>query len=58
MPEVTVVGAGVVGLTTAWALRSAGFRVQVIAAERPEATTSAAAGAVWFPFQVGPPAGG
>ena len=55
MPEVTVVGAGVVGLTTAWALRSAGFRVQVIAAERPEATTSAAAGAVWFPFQVGPP---
>jgi D-amino-acid oxidase len=55
MPEVTVVGAGVVGLTTAWALRSAGIRVQIIAAQRPEATTSAAAGAVWFPFQVGPP---
>jgi D-amino-acid oxidase len=55
MPEVTVVGAGVVGLTTAWALRSAGVGVQVIAAHRPEATTSAAAGAVWFPFQVGPP---
>ena len=55
MAQVTVVGAGVVGLTTAWALRCAGIPVQVIAAERPEATTSAAAGAVWFPFQVGPP---
>lgn len=54
MLEVTVVGAGVVGLTTAWALRCAGIRVQVLAAERPEATTSAVAGALWFPFQVGP----
>jgi D-amino-acid oxidase len=53
--EVTVVGAGVVGLTTAIALKAAGHRVRVLAAERPEATTSAAAGALWFPFQVGPP---
>jgi D-amino-acid oxidase len=36
-------------------LEAAGHRVRVIAAERPEATTSAAAGALWFPFQVGPP---
>lgn len=50
-----MVGAGVVGLTTAWALRCAGVTVQVVAAERPEATTSAVAGALWFPFQVGPP---
>jgi len=50
-----VVGAGVVGLTTAWALRCAGVSVQVVTAERPEATTSAVAGALWFPFQVGPP---
>ncbi|HSP20172.1 MAG TPA: FAD-dependent oxidoreductase [Myxococcaceae bacterium] len=56
MTEVTVVGAGVVGLTTAIALQHAGHRVQVIAAERPERTTSAAAGAVWYPFGVGPPA--
>lgn len=55
MREVTVVGAGVVGLTTALALREAGHRVRVIAAERPERTTSAAAGAVWYPFAVGPP---
>jgi D-amino-acid oxidase len=53
--EVTVVGAGVVGLTTALSLREAGHPVRVIAAERPEGTTSAAAGALWYPFEVGPP---
>jgi len=53
--EVTVVGAGVVGLTTALALQHAGHRVQVLAAERPERTTSAVAGALWYPFAVGPP---
>jgi len=52
--SVTVVGAGVVGLTTALCLREAGHLVRVIAAERPERTTSAAAGAVWYPFKVGP----
>ncbi len=53
--DVTIVGAGVVGLTTALALQQSGHRVQIIAAERPERTTSAAAGAVWYPFGVGPP---
>jgi D-amino-acid oxidase len=52
---VTVIGAGVVGLTTALCLREAGHRVRVIAAERPERTTSFAAGALWYPFEVGPP---
>src|SRR5215469_370977 len=55
MREVTVVGAGVVGLTTALALQESGHRVRVVAAQRPERTTSAAAGAVWYPFSVGPP---
>ncbi len=55
MAEVTVVGAGVVGLTTALVLREAGHRVRLISAERPARTTSAAAGAVWYPFEVGPP---
>jgi D-amino-acid oxidase len=55
MHEVTVVGAGVVGLTTAVLLQEAGCRVCVVSAERPERTTSAAAGALWYPFEVGPP---
>src|SRR5512138_3684843 len=55
MSEVVVIGAGVVGLTTAIALQEAGYRVQVVAAERPERTTSAVAGALWYPFEVGPP---
>lgn len=50
-----MVGAGVVGLTTALVLQESGHRVRVLAAERPERTTSAAAGAVWYPFSVGPP---
>ena len=55
MNEVVVIGAGVVGLTTAVTLQEAGHRVRVLSAERPERTTSAAAGAVWYPFAVGPP---
>lgn len=50
-----MVGAGVVGLTTAVRLQETGHRVRVVSAERPERTTSAAAGAVWYPFSVGPP---
>jgi D-amino-acid oxidase len=53
--EIVVIGAGVVGLTSAVALQEAGHRVRVVAAERPEQTTSAAAGALWYPFEVGPP---
>ena len=50
-----MVGAGVVGLTTAVLLQETGHRVHVVSAERPERTTSAAAGALWYPFEVGPP---
>jgi D-amino-acid oxidase len=53
--DVTVVGAGVIGLTTAVELQRAGHRVQVVAKERGEATTSAVAGALWFPFRADPP---
>jgi len=53
--DVTVVGAGVIGLTTAVELQRAGHSVQVVAAARGENTTSAVAGALWFPFQADPP---
>ncbi|MGK4003367.1 FAD-dependent oxidoreductase [Sorangium sp. So ce1036] len=53
--QITVVGAGVIGLTTAVVLQRAGYRVQVVAAARGEHTTSAVAGALWFPFQASPP---
>jgi len=55
MPRVVVVGAGVIGLTSALALEEAGHDVQVIAAAKGPNTTSAAAGAIWYPFKVGPP---
>jgi D-amino-acid oxidase len=53
--DVTVVGAGVIGLVTALTLEERGHRVRVVAAGRGEATTSAIAGAVWFPYRAGPP---
>jgi D-amino-acid oxidase len=54
LPEVTVLGAGVVGLTTAICLAEAGVAVAVHAAEPPLQTTSLAAGAIWGPHLVGP----
>jgi D-amino-acid oxidase len=54
LPEVTVLGAGVVGLTTAVCLAEAGLAVAVHAAEPPLQTTSLAAGAIWGPHLVGP----
>lgn len=44
-----VVGAGVIGLSTAASLLDAGWRVRLIAADRPDRTTSAVAPAVWHP---------
>jgi len=53
--EITVVGAGVIGLTTALALEERGHTVRIVAAASGVATTSAVAGAIWFPYRVGPP---
>jgi D-amino-acid oxidase len=47
--DVVVVGAGVIGLSTAIRLAEDGARVRVWAAELPRHTTSAAAGALWGP---------
>jgi D-amino-acid oxidase len=54
--DVTVIGAGVIGLVTALTLEERGHRVRVVAAATGQATTSAVAGAVWFPYRAGPPA--
>ncbi len=49
-PRCVVVGAGVSGLSCAVRLLEAGWDVHVVAKERPEATVSLGAGAIWeFP---------
>ena len=50
----TVVGAGVVGLTTAVCLREAGIAADVVAREEPQDTTSAVAAALWYPYRALP----
>jgi D-amino-acid oxidase len=54
--DVIVVGSGVVGLTTAVLLAEAGRRVRVWTREPAERTTSAVAGALWWPYRVEPKA--
>src|SRR3954449_9727539 len=52
--HVAVVGGGVSGLTCAVRLLEERARVTIVAREPPERTTSAVAGAVWFPYRVRP----
>ncbi|MFF4823614.1 FAD-dependent oxidoreductase [Streptomyces sp. NPDC001312] len=52
--EVTVVGGGVIGLTTAVVLAERGRRVRVWTREPAERTTSAVAGALWWPYRIEP----
>jgi D-amino-acid oxidase len=49
-----VVGAGVVGLTTAVCLREAGVDAHVVARDLPRDTTSAVAAALWYPYRALP----
>ena len=51
--EVLVIGAGVIGLTTATCLAEAGVNVAIATAELRQQTTSVAAGAIWGPHLVG-----
>jgi D-amino-acid oxidase len=51
--DVLVIGAGVIGLTTATCLAETGVSVAIATAEPPQQTTSAAAGAIWGPHLVG-----
>jgi D-amino-acid oxidase len=52
--DVVVVGGGVIGLTTALALAERGLRVRVWTREPAERTTSAVAGALWWPYRIEP----
>lgn len=54
MTNVTILGAGVVGLTTALVLQEHGCDVRVVASATGRAITSAVAGAIWFPFRAEP----
>jgi D-amino-acid oxidase len=52
---IAIVGAGVSGLTCGVVLAERGYDVSIFAKETGQQTTSAAAGAVWFPYHVEPP---
>ncbi|MCW2679418.1 MAG: hypothetical protein JWM62_819 [Frankiales bacterium] len=52
--RVTVVGAGISGLTCALRLAESGHHVDVVAASPPERTTSAVAAALWYPYRALP----
>lgn len=54
MARVTVVGAGVIGLSCAVRLLADGHRVDVLARELPLETTSATAAAMWYPYEAYP----
>lgn len=51
--RITVIGAGVTGLSCAHELADAGHEVTVIADHGPGDTVSALAGALWFPYSTG-----
>jgi D-amino-acid oxidase len=52
--RVTVVGAGVIGLTCAVRLLEEGHRVDVLARDLPLETSSAVAAAIWYPYRAFP----
>lgn len=53
--NITVVGAGVIGLTCAVELEAAGHDVTVIGERVGDELVSSVAGAIWFPYRAGPP---
>jgi D-amino-acid oxidase len=53
--QVAIVGAGVSGLTCGVVFAEHGHRTAIFAKEIGQQTTSAAAGALWFPYDVKPP---
>lgn len=54
MKSVTVIGCGIVGLTSAIKLQEKGFKVKIVSNKRIDQTLSSKVGAIWFPFEVHP----
>jgi D-amino-acid oxidase len=52
--NIAIIGAGVSGLTSGVVLAERGNRVSLLAAEIGERTTSAAAAAIWYPYDAEP----
>lgn len=52
--SVTVVGAGVIGLSCAVLLAEAGYDVEVVSRDDPATVTSAVAGGLWLPYRAEP----
>jgi D-amino-acid oxidase len=52
--HITVVGAGIIGLTCALHARQAGHTVEIVAAAPPQETTSSIAAALWYPYRASP----
>lgn len=54
-PPVTIIGAGVAGLSCGVLLRQAGYSVTVLTKDPPDELVSSKAGALWFPYHASPP---
>lgn len=52
--DVTVIGCGVIGLTTAVRLREAGLDARIVTDAMPHETTSSVAAAIWYPYKAFP----
>lgn len=52
--QITIIGSGVSGLTTAIVMQEAGYSVQIVTDKLPDKTTSIKAGAIWFPYAIEP----
>ncbi|MFT5385225.1 MAG: D-amino-acid oxidase, partial [Saprospiraceae bacterium] len=54
MKNITVIGSGIIGLTTAIKLEREGYNVRIITRNLHFKTTSAVAAAIWMPFKAAP----
>jgi D-amino-acid oxidase len=52
--KITIIGCGVIGLSSGIRLLEAGFDVEIVARELPPDTTSDVAAAIWYPYRCFP----